>query len=144
MKTIHLVNIARTYSNNGQHAQQVLDFNLTGQLRKHDHVKWNEGSDIPECLMSVKSSKATLVGGGQCSSIDYTEIIEEYFLKVASVQFAYVTADFQTAYIMNAVEFREFVTQFTYLTRESSKNGGAVKVRFRQESSKMLYWLNTH
>lgn len=144
MRTIHLVNIPRTYSNNGQHAQQVLDFYLTGQLRKHDHVKWNEGSDIPEYLMSVKSSKATLISGSQCESTLYTEIIEEYFLKVASVQFAYVTADFQTAYIMNAVEFREFVTQFTYLTRESSKNGGAVKVRFRQESSKMLYWLNTH
>lgn len=144
MKTIHLVNVPRTYSNNGQHAQQVLDFNLTGQLRKHDHVKWNEGSDIPERLMSVKSSKATLMSGSQCESTLYTEIIEEYFLKVASVQFAYVTADFQTAYIMNAVEFREFVTQFTYLTRESSKNGGAVKIRFRQESSKMLYWLNTH
>lgn len=142
MKTMRLTTIDRVYKNAGQHAEQTLAYALTGEIRSHGHAKWNEESDIPEYHMSVKSSKATLMSSSQCNSTTHMEIIEEYFQGVASTSFAYVTADFQTAYIMDAVEFREFVAQFTYMTRESSKNGGGIKVRFREESSKMIYWLN--
>ena len=60
MTAIICKTIDRTYANNGQHSQQMLDYTLTGQIRKADHLKWDKGSDIPEYAMSVKSARFTL------------------------------------------------------------------------------------
>lgn len=144
MTTITLTTIERTYTNNGQHAEQTLAYALTGEIRAHDNVPFDKGSDIPEYHMSVKSSKASLMSGNRCESQTKEGIIAEFIAKSASTCFAYVVADFTVAYVMNGNEFAEFCHEFGSLTRESTKNGGKAKVQLRAESAKTLAWFKAH
>ena len=141
MTAIITKTIERTYKNNGSHAQQVLDFTLTGNIRPHDHCKWNEGSDIPEFDMSVKSDRFTLASDLIGETME--EKINDYFNRTASKSFAYV-ATTGIAYIMNAIEFREFLMTFCSMQRDSMKNGGRMKVRFAHETKKVLQWFESH
>lgn len=138
MKTVIIQTIERTYKNNGSHAQQALDFTLTGLIRPHDHCKWNEGSDIPEYNMSVKADRFTLASDLIGETME--DKISDYFERTASTVFAYV-ATTGIAYIMNAFEFRHFLLAFCKLERDSSKNGGRMKVRFPHETEKVREWL---
>jgi hypothetical protein len=140
MKIIEMTTIERTYANFGQHAEQTLAYTLTGEIRKHDHIAYTAGSDIPEFKMSVKSAKFSLMNGNLCESQDFDGIVNEFFTKTASEQFAYVTQEMR-CFVMNADEFRCFVCQFCGLSRESTKNGGRCKVQMRSESRKVLEWL---
>lgn len=107
MTHIKVTEIERQYANFGNHAEQCLTYMLTGELRTHDHIRYDKGSDIPEFHMSVKSAKFTLMSGNLCESQDFDGIVEEFFQKTASKQFAYVTKD-MVAYIMTAEIFKEF------------------------------------
>lgn len=142
MTHIKVTEIERQYANFGNHAEQCLTYMLTGELRTHDHIRYDKGSDIPEFHMSVKSAKFTLMSGNLCESQDFDGIVEEFFQKTASEQFAYVTQD-MIAYIMTATEFKEFVYNFCRLERESSQNGGRYKVKMRMESKKVIEFLKT-
>ena len=144
MTTITLTTIERTYTNNGMHAEQTLAYALTGEIRAHDHVPFDKGSDIPEYHMSVKSSKASLMSGNRCESQTKEGIIAEFIAKSASTCFAYVIADFSKAYVMSGEEFAEFCMAFGGMSRESSKNGGKAKVQLRAETAKTLAWLEAH
>ena len=140
MTTITLATIERFYKNNGNHAEQVLAYTLTKEVRTHDHVAFDKGSDIPEFKMSVKSGGATLMSGNLCHFEKKEAIINEFFERTASELFAYVVGDFSTAYVMNCVEFAEFLAQFSNTCRESTQNGGKTKVQIYKESQKMLRW----
>ena len=140
MTTIEIKVMDRNYKNNGQHAEQILAYTLTGEVRKHDNLPFDQGSDIPEFHMSVKSSGASLMGARLCTKSDKDGIIEEFVTRSASDCFAYVVADFSIAYIMNRNEFREFATEFGYLSRESQSNGGGVKVALLKQSKRMIRW----
>lgn len=141
MTTIKVVEIERTYTNFGNHVQQALDYTLTGQIRPHDHVPFHIDSDIPELHISVKSSGFSLASAKVNFGNTKEEKIEDYFARTASTHVAYVSKD-MVAYIMDMVEFREFLNTFTYMDRESAKNGGGAKVKALSESKKMLRWLN--
>lgn len=130
----------RNYKTFGQHAEQLLTYALTGEIRKADKVRFDMGSDIPEFHMSVKSSKFSLMAGSACESQTFEGICEEFFAKVVSRQFAYITQD-MVVYIMNIEQFRQFVYMFCGLERESQKNGGRYKVKMRAESRKTIAWL---
>lgn len=130
----------RNYKSNGQHKEQALAYVLTGEIRKADKVPFYMGSDIPEYGMSVKSSKFSLMNGNACESQTFEGICEEFFAKVVSTKFAYVTND-MVAYVMNTEQFRQFVYMFCGLERESQKNGGRYKVKMRAESKKTIAWL---
>ena len=130
----------RNYKSNGQHKEQALAYVLTGEIRKADKVPFYMGSDIPEYEMSVKSSKFSLMNGNACIYQDFDGIVEEFFSRVKSRQFAYVTND-MVAYVMNIEQFRQFVYMFCGLERESQKNGGRYKVKMRAESKKTIAWL---
>lgn len=138
MTTYTAISIERTYKNNGIHAQQVVDFTLTGQIRKADNRKWNEGSDIPELLMSVKTDRFTLASDLAGETI--CEKIEDYFNRVRSVNWAYL-ANNGTIYIMNRSEFKAFLLRFAKLEKDSTKNGGRMKVRFPHETEMVRQWL---
>ena len=131
MYKIPLVNgIQRTYTNNGQHAEQIFRYTLTGQICKADNTpSWVSGdcNDI-----QVKSARATI-----CKGTNIAAHIEADAAKA----YAYVTADFITAYIMTPVEWLTFTTTFGTVTRESQKNGGAEKTRLGKESKAMIEWL---
>lgn len=139
MTTYFISNIS-AYANHGQNCEASLSYEKTHAFRKHDNIKWYEGSDIPEFEMSVKSSKFSLCAGGQLKGATISEMLDDYFARVASKVFAYVSNEFKV-YEMNATEFRAFLTEFSYLTYESQKNGGKAKIRAKAESKKMVEWL---
>jgi len=114
----------RTYKNNGIHAQQVACYTLTNELKGHDNLRYDKGTDILD--YQVKSAKASL---------------HDPNLEKAS-KFIYVSKDFKTLYIMNRAEYQDFINNFSYKSKESQKNGSGEKLRLLDESKRMLQWLN--
>lgn len=130
MTTITLNNkIERQYKNNGQHAEQVMRFTLTGEIVKADNKSHKLGGDVLD--IQIKSQKATV-----CKGYD----INAYLALDGANRFAYVTSDFATAYVMSKAEYIEFVKEFGCKTRESTKNGGGEKIQLLSESKRMLEW----
>lgn len=130
MKTISLPTIAREYKNNGQEAERVFRFAMTGELAKADNIRHNLGTD---CLTyQVKSARATV-----CRGTD----LEVYLAEDKATEFAYVNEDFSKAYIMSKAEYIEFATKFGTVTTESAKNGGHRKIRLKAEGREMREWL---
>lgn len=120
----------RTYKNGGQHAEQVYAYTLTGVLVKASNLSHEKGGDVGN--VQVKSSRATV-----CKGLDLKAYLDHDGAKL----YAYVTADFETAYEMSRAEYEEFCVAFGTKTCESAKNGGAEKIRLKHETSAMLEWL---
>ena len=130
MKTITLKTVARIYSNNGQHAEQVARYTLTGEICKADNKPFTAGAD---CLdIQIKSARATI-----CRGLDIVSHLEQD----KAQRYGYVVKDFSVMYIMDKAEYLEFCNLFATVTRESTRNGGAVKLRLKDESKAMLKWL---
>lgn len=138
MTVIQALEINRTYTNNGQHAQQVVDFTLTGNIRKADNHKWDADSDIPELNMSVKSARFTLAYSLNGETKE--EKIADYFNRVKSTSWAYMTNE-GVIYIMNRVEFYAFLMFCTALQKSSSSNGGHYTIKQNHETQKIRDWL---
>ena len=130
MTTLTLKPMTRTYRNNGQHAEQVYRYTVTGAIAKADNKPATECGDCGNT--QVKSARATVCKG--------TDIIS-YLAKDAATSYAYVIADCTLAYIMSKPEYIEFVKAFATVTRESKANGGAEKLRLKSESRAMREWL---
>lgn len=131
MEKMRLINVTeRVYKNNGQHAEQVVRFTLTGEIVKADNLRHELGGDVLD--IQIKSARATV-----CKGTD----IKAYLAIDGANRYAYVTKDFETAYIMNRAEYEEFVNEFGTVTRDSAKNGGAEKIRLKHETPAMLEWL---
>ena len=112
----------------------------------HDAQSYDKASDLEANGhgYSVKSSGASLMSGALCEGrTEFADIWNLYAERVHSDRFVYVTENW-TAYEMNLTEFGEFIRNFGRCERESSKNGGAMKIRLRKESSKMVAWLERH
>lgn len=128
----------------GINKEWALSVHLTGKHpKKHDTTAWNMGSDIEPLKMSVKSDRFSLTAGGQLIGKDKKEMLDDYFNRVASKRFAYVTNAYEV-FEMNAQEFRAFLESFTYTERDSGKNGGKLKLRAYRETrndDEMLKWL---
>lgn len=138
MKTLKITNLNISH-NAGINAEQSLRYFLHGYTTTHDRRRFDEASDIDN--ISVKSAHFTLVQGGLLNGSELKSMVDDYFSRVHSTEFAYVARDF-TVYMMNAKEFREFLMAFCTVERDSYKNGGKLKVRARSESKKMINWLN--
>lgn len=138
MIVVKALEITRTYSNNGQHAQQVVDFTLTGNIRKADNHKWDAESDIPELNMSVKSARFTLAYALNGETKE--EKIADYFNRVKSTSWAYMTNE-GDIYIMNKIEFYAFLMFCTNLQRMSSSNGGHYTIKQNHETNKIREYL---
>lgn len=138
MTVYAIANINRTYKNNGQHQQQALTYTLLGEMRKADNIDWTKDSDIPEYRMSVKADRFTLAAGlrGEC----LTDMVEDYFERTASNCWAYCSNNGK-AYIMDHIEFYIFLMRFCKVDRDSTKNGGKLKVRLPHETSAVTAWL---
>lgn len=110
----------------------------------HDSLPYDKGSDLDTTdgkHISIKASGFTLMAGSLCEGREtFDGIWNLYESRVHSDTFAYVTADY-TVYEMNIMEFKQFVYTFATTARESEKNGGAMKIRLRKETIKMLKWL---
>jgi len=129
MTTIKLQTINRMYKNNGQHAEQVARFTLTGEIEKADNKPAWMGGD---CLnIQIKSARATI-----CKGDDLMKHLETD----GANRYGYVTSDFTKMYLMNRAEYIEFVNKFGTVTRDSEKNGGGKKIRLKSESRAMREW----
>lgn len=116
--------------NNGQKAEQIARFTLTGKIEKADNKPFTLGGDCGD--IQIKSARATICKGRNIKA--HTDMD-------AANRYGYVVKDFSMIYIMSKDEYIEFATAFATLTRESEKNGGAEKMRFKQENKAMLEWL---
>lgn len=128
MTTIHLIDIDRTYKNNGQHLEQVFRYYFTGKIEKADNIAHDKGTDFGN--YSIKSARATV-----CKGTDITAYLDTD----KATEFVYITKTL-TAYIMNRTEYIEFVNLFGTVTCESAKNGGHIKIRLGHETAKLLEW----
>ena len=130
MTTITLATLERQYKNNGQEAERIFRYTMTGEIAKADNLPHNLGTD---CLTyQVKSARATICRGTDLAT---------YLATDKATEFAYVTADFSKAVIMSREEYTEFVSLFGTVTRESAKNGGYEKIRLKAEGREMREWL---
>ena len=138
MTVIKATEITRTYTNNGQHKQQVVDYTLTGNIRKADNGKWDATSDIPELNMSVKSDRFTLAYRLEGETKEAK--INDYFERVQSTSWAYINNE-NEIYIMNKIEFYAFLMAFTSLQKQCSKYVGHYTVKLYHETNKVREWL---
>lgn len=139
MKSYRIASVSN-YKNAGQRAQQDLDYALTGHMRHADCVPFDMDSDIPELAMSVKSSRFTLVSAKRVHADTFDGIWNEYATRVHSERFAYVSKS-MVVYEMNLDEFRQFVYEFCTLQKQSEKCGGQMTIRCKDETKKMVCWL---
>lgn len=133
MTTIELKQIKRFYKNNGQHAEQIARFTLTGEIARADNKPFWIGGDIGD--IQIKSAKATICKGND---------IESHLKADGANRYGYVTKDFSRMFLMTKVEYLEFSRKFSYETKDSNgKNGGNVKMKFKYESREMIEYLES-
>ena len=127
----------REYKNNGQHAQQVVAYNLLGIHQKADNKPFYAGGDVG--TMQVKSARATI-----CKGTD----IRAHVAEDGATCYGYLTYG-GDLYIMTPAEYIEFVEEFAYVSRDSESrrgrggsNGGGVKLVLRTcaEGPEMYKW----
>lgn len=117
------------YTNHGQNAEQSIRYTLTGVIAKADNIEHSKDAD---CMgYQIKSARATV-----CKGTD----IKAYIEQDKATAYIYATKDGQ-AYVMTVEEYVEFITVFGTVTRESTKNGGAEKIRLKSESVALLEYL---
>ena len=110
---------------------------------KHDSKSCATDSDVVagNKRISVKSARFSLLSASLCVGMTEFDEIWNHFVEIDNANtYAYVTEEFKV-YEMNLDEFKAFVYRFCGLDRESSKNGGGVKIRCKHESKAMLQWL---
>lgn len=117
------------YANHGQNAEQSIRHKLTGEIAKADNIAHDKGTD---CMgYQIKSARATV-----CKGTD----IKAYLATDCATEYIYGTND-GIAYVMSRTEYIAFVEVFGTVTRESSRNGGAEKIRLKSESVALLTYL---
>lgn len=122
-------NFSRQYRNNGQHMEQWVRYTLTGETAKADNLEHDKGAD---CMgYQIKSARATV-----CKGTDITA----YLATDKATAYIYATLE-GIAYVMSRTEYIAFVEVFGTVTTESTKNGGAKKIRLKSESTALLAYL---
>ena len=122
-------NFTRQYRNNGQHMEQWVRYTLTGETAKADNLAHDKGAD---CMgYQIKSARATVCKG--------TDLVA-YLATDMATAYIYATLD-GVAYVMTKTEYIAFVEVFGTVTRESTKNGGAEKIRLKHETPALLTYL---
>lgn len=122
-------NYLNNYANHGQNVEQSIRFELTGTIERADNVAHNRGTD---CLTyQIKSARASICKG---------EDIRAYLVDDKATEYIYGTKE-GVAYVMSRKEYIAFVKEFGTITRESTKNGGGIKIRLKCESRAMLNYL---
>ena len=127
MRAMH----ACPYKNNGQRAEYLHAFELTGVACKADNHKG--GADVKN--YQVKSFRATVCKG---------ESLDNFFQEYADAErVAFVDEENAKWYDLSKEEFREFIEKFAEACRESAKNGGAKKFRLNRQFRQQREWLDT-
>lgn len=105
--------------NKGEQVEWRVGYELTGEPSKRNNKAGAEGGDVLD--WQVKSPKASMVENDNCDGYIFGFADTDYFFQ------------------MSKAEFEEFVSQFSYIDRDSKT--GKAKVRIKNDSSKMRKWL---
>ena len=105
--------------NKGEQVEWKVGFELTGEPSERNNKPATAGGDVLN--WQVKSPKASLTEQDNCDGYIFGFADANYFFE------------------MNKAEFEEFLTQFSYIDRDSKT--GKAKVRIKNDSSKMRKWL---
>lgn len=105
--------------NKGEQVEWRVGYELTGEPSERNNKPATAGGDVLD--WQVKSPKASLTEQDNCNGYIFGFADADYFFQ------------------MNKVEFEEFLTQFSYIDRDSKT--GKAKVRIKNDSSKMRKWL---
>lgn len=124
-------NFTRVYQNRGQHAEQVVIFTLSGNIEKASNLSFDKGGDYLD--FQIKSARATICKGNTIDDLD-----KHLALDFAN-KYIYVMQDFETAYIMNKDEYREFVKEFMIIDYNSKTK--EAKIRLPKETKKVVEYL---
>ena len=105
--------------NKGEQVEWRVGYELTGEPSERNNKPGTAGGDVGE--WQVKSPKASLTENDNCGGYIFGFADADYFFQ------------------MSKAEFEEFLTQFSYIDRDSKT--GKSKVRIKNDSSKMRKWL---
>lgn len=105
--------------NKGEQVEWRIGYELTGEPSERNNKPATAGGDVLD--WQVKSPKASMVENDNCGGYIFGFADADYFFQ------------------MNKAEFEEFLTQFSYIDRDSKT--GKAKVRIKNDSSKMRKWL---
>lgn len=103
----------------------------------HNNKNYIVDSDveIDDRKISVKSRGFSLYSGTMTKGCHTFEgVWRRYYRNVHSTEWIYVTDEW-VGYVMNKKEFSKFVHTFGFLTRESKKNGGGIKIQCKDNKS---------
>jgi hypothetical protein len=127
------------YKNNGQQMEANIRFTITDKIARADNIPFYMGADCETAAerYQIKSARATVCKGATLADLD------EHIKRDRATRYIYATKC-GAAYVMSACEFREFADKFGRITRESDKNGGAIKRRLGYETPAMLAYLEKH
>ena len=105
--------------NKGEQVEWRVGYELTGEPSERNNKPATAGGDVLN--WQVKSPKASLTEQDNCDGYIFGFADANYFFE------------------MTKAEFEEFLTQFSYIDRDSKT--GKAKVRIKNDSSKMRKWL---
>ena len=105
--------------NKGEQVEWRVGYELTGEPSERNNKPATAGGDVLN--WQVKSPKASLTEQDNCDGYIFGFADADYFFQ------------------MSKAEFEEFLTQFSYIDRDSKT--GKAKVRIKNDSSKMRKWL---
>lgn len=105
--------------NKGEQVEWRVGYELTGEPSERNNKPATAGGDVLD--WQVKSPKASLTEQDNCGGYIFGFADADYFFQ------------------MDKAEFDEFLTQFSYIDRDSKT--GKAKVRIKNDSSKMRKWL---
>ena len=105
--------------NNGERVEWRVGYELTGEPSERNNKPATAGGDVLE--WQVKSPKASIAEVDNCDGYIFGFAGADYFFE------------------MSKAEFEEFLSQFSYIDRDSKS--GKTKVRIKNDSSKMRKWL---
>ena len=105
--------------NKGETVEWRVGYELTGEPSARNNKAATEGGDVG--MWQVKSPKASMAPVDNCGG---------YI-------FGFADADYY--FTMTCEEFEEFLSEFSYLDRDSRT--GKAKIRIKSDSSKMRQWL---
>ena len=105
--------------NKGEQVEWRVGYELTGEPSERNNKPGTAGGDVLD--WQVKSPKASLTENDNCNGYIFGFADADYFFQ------------------MSKAEFEEFLSQFSYIDRDSKT--GKAKVRIKNDSSKMRKWL---
>ena len=130
--TLNPLPIKRYYKNNGQHAEMVYRYTMTGEIIYADNKPYWEQGDCNG--VQVKSGKACA-----CKGYNLTDLLR-HLDRDAATGYAFVLKDFRFAVIMNRAEYTEFVCRFGY-NGTDTKTGEPV-TRIKADTDEMMGWFD--